>query len=81
MPHELYRSLAEMLAPATLRELTGRPIHYVRCLPFKSEDSLSGNRFLKVVADDGRLACSTACPPRLTMPSSPVQRTGKGGPF
>ena len=52
MPHELYSSIDEMLAPATLRELTGRPIHYVRCLPFKSEDSLSGNRFLKVVADD-----------------------------
>ncbi|MCC6456923.1 MAG: phosphotransferase [Caldilineaceae bacterium] len=52
MPHELYSSLDEMLAPATLSKLEGRPIHYVRCLPFKSEDSLSGNRFLKVVTDD-----------------------------
>jgi hypothetical protein len=53
MSHELYSSLEEMLAPATLSELEGRPIHYVRCLPFKSEDSKSGNRFLKVVTDDG----------------------------
>lgn len=52
MPHELYSSLDEMLSPATLSKLEGRPIHYVRCLPFKSEDSLSGNRFLKVVTDD-----------------------------
>jgi hypothetical protein len=52
MPYELYSSLEEMLAPATLSKLEGRPIHYVRCLPFKSEDSLSGNRFLKVVTDD-----------------------------
>jgi hypothetical protein len=52
MPHELFSSLDEMLAPTTLSELEGRPIHYVRCLPFKSEDSLSGNRFLKVITDD-----------------------------
>jgi hypothetical protein len=51
MPHELYSSIDEMLAPATLSELVGRPIRYVRCLPFHSEDSASGNRFLLVETD------------------------------
>lgn len=49
----LYSSLDEMLAPATLSALEGRPVHYVRCLPFKSQHSLSGSSFLKVETNGG----------------------------
>ncbi|RIK28126.1 MAG: hypothetical protein DCC55_38955 [Chloroflexi bacterium] len=53
MPHELYSSIDEMLAPATLSALEGRPIHYVRCLPFSTNDSASGSAFLKIETNGG----------------------------
>jgi hypothetical protein len=53
MIHPLYNSLEEMLAPDMLSVLEGRPVNYVRCLPFSTNDSASGSAFLKVETNGG----------------------------
>ncbi|RIK43852.1 MAG: hypothetical protein DCC58_09090 [Chloroflexi bacterium] len=49
--HTLYPSLEALLQPATLAALTGSPVEAVTVEPFKTIDSLSGSRFLRVLLD------------------------------
>jgi hypothetical protein len=51
MTRALFDSIDAMLDPATLGEIEGRPAPAVRRLPFHSDDSLSGSRFLAVETD------------------------------
>jgi hypothetical protein len=53
MGRALYPTVDDLLAPATLGALTGRPVATVRRRPFQSVDSLSGSRFLAVETDAG----------------------------
>jgi hypothetical protein len=53
MTRQVYASIDAMLDPATLSELTGKPVTAVRRLPFSSADSLSGSRFLAIETDGG----------------------------
>jgi hypothetical protein len=56
MHHDLYASLAEMLAPEALSTVGGHPVTTVRCLPFYTDFAMSGcgPHFLAVETNDGR---------------------------
>lgn len=51
MAHELYPDLDALLQPDVLATLDRRPVRAVAVTPFKTADSLSGSRFLRVELD------------------------------
>ncbi|MEA2641443.1 MAG: hypothetical protein QOF51_2837 [Chloroflexota bacterium] len=51
MAHQLYASLDEMLAPASLSAIEGRAVTGVRQEAFGSVDGLSGARFLRITTE------------------------------
>jgi hypothetical protein len=53
MQHELFSSIDEMLSPQVLSQLSRVCIQHVRCLPFASGDSFSGNHFVAVETNGG----------------------------
>jgi hypothetical protein len=49
--HALFESVDELLSPAILSHLTGRPVRRVRLLPFSSVDGRSGGHLEAVEAE------------------------------